>query len=66
MAEPTKQETESAQQKKYKEISGYIYAGAIIIGMGIGFAVDSLIAGIFIGVGVALLTVAWLNYKLSR
>ena len=66
MSDSLKQEKESAKQKKYKEISGYVYGGSIITGMGIGFATNSLLAGIFIGLGVALLIMALLRYRWSN
>jgi hypothetical protein len=65
MSDSSKQEKESAKQKKYKEISGYVYGGSILIGIGIGFATNSLVVGALIGVGVALLIMALLRYKWS-
>ena len=65
MAESSKQEQESPQQKKYKEISGYVYGGSILTGIGIGFATNSLVPGVLIGIGVALLIVSVLRYKLG-
>lgn len=66
MSDSSKQEKESVKQKKYKEISGYVYGGSIITGMGIGFATNSLLVGIFIGLGVALLIMALLRYRWSN
>ncbi|MFC2023975.1 hypothetical protein ACFLTJ_00110 [Chloroflexota bacterium] len=63
MSDSSKPDKESARQKDHKEISGYVYGGSIITGMGIGFATNSLLAGIFIGLGAALLIVALLHYK---
>jgi hypothetical protein len=64
MAESPKQEMESPEQKRFKDISGLVYGGAILIGVGIGFATGSIIAGALIGVGAALLIVAVLRYQL--
>lgn len=65
MSDSSKQEKESAKQKKYKEISGYVYGGSILTGIGIGFATNSIVAGVLIGIGAALLIVALLRYKLT-
>lgn len=65
MAESSNQEKQSAKQKKHKETSGLVYGGSILTGIGIGFATGSLVAGVLIGIGVALLIVAALRHKLS-
>ena len=64
MTKSSKQEPESPEQKKFKEISGFVYGGAILIGIGIGFATNALVPGVLIGIGVALLIVALLRYRL--
>lgn len=58
--------SDSSKQKKYKEIGGYVYGGSIITGMGIGFATNSIPAGVIIGLGVALLIMALLRYRWSN
>ena len=65
MSDSSKQEKESAKQKKYKEISGYVYGGSILTGIGIGFATNSIVAGVLIGIGVALLIMALVRYRWS-
>ncbi|MEN8613867.1 hypothetical protein ABFB09_01095 [Dehalogenimonas sp. THU2] len=45
----------SEQQGKRKSASGVLIPAGLFIGMGIGFAVDELVAGMFIGLGVGFL-----------
>jgi len=64
MTKSSQPESESPEQKKFKEISGFVYGGAILIGVGIGFATNALVPGALIGIGAALLIVALLRHKL--
>ena len=43
------------QPKKLKGVTGLAIPGGLLIGMGIGFAVDSLVPGLFIGLGAGFL-----------
>lgn len=66
MPDSSKQENESAKQKKYKDISGYVFVGSIVTGMGISFATNTMPAGLFIGVGVGFLMMALVRHRWSR
>lgn len=49
--------------KKQKEISGYIFAGCIVTGMGISFATGTMPVGLFIGLGVGFITMGLIRYR---
>ena len=49
--------------KKQKEISGYIFVGCIVTGMGISFATDTMPVGLFIGLGVGFITMGLIRYR---
>ncbi|MFC2022851.1 hypothetical protein ACFLTL_01665 [Chloroflexota bacterium] len=42
---------QSEEQKKQWGITGVAIPGGLLIGMGIGFIIENIIAGIFIGLG---------------
>jgi hypothetical protein len=65
VAESSKQEKESPKKKKYKEISGYVFVGCIVTGMGISFATNTMPVGLFIGVGICFLMMALVRHKVS-
>ena len=46
--------SESENPKKRKGVSGVAIPAGLFIGMGIGFAVDELLAGLFLGLFCAL------------
>ena len=54
---------ESAGQKKTKDISGLVFVGCVVIGMGISFATNTMPVGLFIGVGVGFLTMALIRHR---
>ncbi len=54
-----------SKQKQFKEVTGYVYGGSVLTGIGIGFATNSIVAGVLIGIGAALLIVALIRYKWS-
>jgi hypothetical protein len=60
------QEKESSKQKKYKEISGYVFAGSVVTGMGISIATNTMPAGLLIGVGIGFLMMGLIRYRWSR
>ncbi len=57
MANPTE------EPRKKKGISGLFIPAGIFIGMGIGFAVDELVAGLFIGLGAGFVAAAIARWK---
>jgi Na+-transporting NADH:ubiquinone oxidoreductase subunit NqrD len=63
MSDSPKQEKESAKQKKYKDISGLVFVGCVVIGMGISFAINTMPVGLFIGVGVGFLMMALIRHR---
>ena len=54
---------EPLEQKRLKEISGYVFVGCIITGMGISFATNTMPVGLFIGLGVGFLMKALIHYR---
>lgn len=55
----TKQEKkEKSHEKKVDDAGGIFVPAGILIGMGIGFAVDQFVAGLFIGLGAGFLAMA--------
>lgn len=46
---------ENEQRRKGWEASGVLVPACLLIGMGVGFLVDYLVAGLFIGLGAGLL-----------
>ena len=42
---------QSEEQKKQWGITGVAIPGGLLLGMGIGFLVDNIVAGLFIGLG---------------
>jgi len=52
-----------AAEKKQKEVSGYIFVGCIVTGMGISFATDTMPVGLFIGLGVGFITMGLIRYR---
>jgi len=46
VSDSPKQEKESSQKKKYKEISGYVFVGCVVTGMGISFATGTMPVGL--------------------
>jgi len=63
MAGSSKQEPESPEQKKSKDISGLVFVGCVVTGMGISFATNSMPVGLFIGVGVGFLMMALIRHR---
>ncbi|HUU63505.1 MAG TPA: hypothetical protein VMX96_06265 [Dehalococcoidia bacterium] len=54
------------EQPKKQKASGVAIPAGLFIGMGIGFAVDHLVAGLFIGLGAGFLTMIILRIKLGE
>ncbi|MFC1974601.1 hypothetical protein ACFLVA_01135 [Chloroflexota bacterium] len=57
---------ETPEPKSKKGISGVVLVGCLILGMGIGFAVGSVLVGLFIGLGVGFLGMAAVRYKVGE
>ena len=53
-----KKPKEKPHEKKVDEASGIFVPAGLLIGMGIGFAFDALVAGLFVGLGAGLLIMA--------
>ena len=53
MVEETK-----GKKSKRRDFAGILIPAGLFIGMGIGFAVDSLVSGMFIGLGAGFLLFA--------
>ena len=51
-------ETTETKKSKRKGASGIFIPAGIFIGMGVGFATDSLVPGLFIGLGAGFLLFA--------
>lgn len=43
------------EKESRKKNAGLFIPGGLLLGMGIGFAIDQLVAGMFIGLGVGFL-----------
>lgn len=54
---------EKGEPKKGRRIGGLVLVGCVFTGMGIGFALDNLVVGLFIGIGVGFVAMAivWLK-----
>jgi hypothetical protein len=63
MAESSPQEPESPEQKKSKDISGLVFVGCVVIGMGISFATGTMPVGLFIGIGVGFIMMALIRHR---
>lgn len=46
--------------------SGVLVPGGLLLGMGVGFLVNNLLAGLFIGLGGGLITMAIIELTLSN
>ena len=54
---------EPLEQKKRKEISGYVFVGCIVTGMGISFATNTMPVRLFIGLGIGFLMKALIHHR---
>jgi hypothetical protein len=59
-----KKTKQTKKEKKVEEATGIFIPAGILIGMGIGFAVGSLVAWLFIGLGAGFLAMAIANMVL--
>jgi len=48
------------------EVTGYIFVGCIVTGMGISFALGNMPVGLFIGLGVGFITRGLMQHKASQ
>ena len=58
--------SEAPEPKSRKGISGVVFVGCLLLGMGIGFAVGNVVVGLFIGLGVGFLAMAIVRYKVGE
>jgi Na+-transporting NADH:ubiquinone oxidoreductase subunit NqrD len=63
LGESTEPEKETEKKKKYNDISGLVFTGCIITGLGISFATNTMPVGIFIGLGVGFIMMAVIRYR---
>ena len=54
------------KSKKKNEVTGYIFVGCIVTGMGISFALGNMPVGLFIGLGVGFITRGLMQHKASQ
>ena len=66
MSDASKHDKESAKQKKYKDISGLVFVGCVVTGMGISFATNTMPAGLFVGIGVGFLMMGLIRHRWGR
>ena len=52
--------------KSRNEVTGYIFVGCIVTGMGISFALGNMPVGLFIGLGVGFITRGLMQHKASQ
>ncbi len=45
-------------EKHNEKVTGLLIGGCLLLGMGVGFFIDKMVAGLFIGLGVGLLASA--------
>ena len=45
-------------EKQNEKVAGLLTGGCLLLGMGVGFFIGKLVAGLFIGLGVGLLASA--------
>ena len=65
MSDSSEQEQQSAKKKKYKEVTGYVFVGCVVTGMGISFATNTMPVGLFVGVGIGFLMMGLIRHKWS-
>ncbi len=56
-----KKPKQTKREKKLEDTTGIFIPGGLLLGMGIGFAVDALVAGLFIGLGAGFVLMAIAN-----
>jgi len=49
---------EKQGEKHNEKVSGLLTGGCLLLGMGVGFFVGKMLAGLFIGLGIGLLAAA--------
>ena len=57
---------EKDERKKRWGASGLFVPACLLIGMGVGFLVDHLVAGLFIGLGVGLFLMAVVHVAFEK
>ena len=52
--------------KSKNEVTGYIFVGCIVTGMGISFALGNMPVGLFIGLGTGFISMGVMRYKAGK
>ena len=55
--------TEPSKKKRRDDISGLVFVGCIVIGMGISFATQTMPVGLFIGLGIGFIMMALIRHR---
>ena len=50
------------QESKRSGISGLVFVGCLILGLGVGFLIGNVAAGFFVGLGVGFIAMAVARY----
>jgi len=50
-------------EPKRKGISGVVFVGCLILGLGMGFLIGNIPGGLFVGLGVGFIAMAIVRYK---
>ena len=58
--------TQSEEPKKRKGVTGLAIPAGLLIGMGVGFLVDNVVAGVFLGLGCGFLGMIILRVMLGE
>ena len=65
MSDSSEQGKEPSRKRKYKDVSGLVFIGCVVTGMGISFATNTMPVGLFIGVGIGFLMMALIRHRVS-
>jgi hypothetical protein len=59
---------QSEEQKKQWNITGVAIPGGVLIGLGVGFLIDNIIAGLFLGLGggFLIMMIAMLIFQIRK
>ena len=60
--------TQSEEQKKQWNITGVAIPGGVLIGLGVGFLIDNIVAGLFLGLGggFLIMMIAMLIFQIRK
>jgi F0F1-type ATP synthase assembly protein I len=59
---------QSEEQKKQWNITGVAIPGGVLIGLGVGFLIDNIVAGLFLGLGggFLIMMIAMLIFQIRK